>query len=178
MKHAVSLSILFGLALALFGCKSSKESTTTNAQSKAELDQIQTEPQMLASINRTACFGQCPMYKTTFFDNGEVRYVGKRFVENIGTYKALISAEQVEEIAAKIKEFDYYSLDSLYPTPISDFPSCITEVNLDGNYKRVVNRQNPPRNLKAFERYLDGLMEGRPLEKVSDETLYDVEKGY
>lgn len=178
MKYSFPFSIILGVSVAFFSCKSTKEATSSNSDNNSAKTQVQTEPQMLASINRTACFGQCPMYKATFFDNGEVRYVGKRFVENVGTYKALIDAEQVEEIQSKINEFDYYSLDSIYPTPISDFPSCITEVNLDGNYKRVVNRQNPPRNLKAFERYLDGLLAGRPLEKVSDETLYNPEAGY
>ena len=139
---------------------------------------MQTEPQMLASINRTACYGQCPMYKATFMDNGEVIYVGKRFVENIGTYKTLISVEEVNEIKAKITELDYFSLDSLYPTPISDFPSCITEANLNGERKKVVNRRNPPKNLKAFEDFLDGLLEERGFEKVSDETMYDPKAGY
>ena len=50
---------------------------------------------MLATIQRTACYGQCPMYKATFMDNGEVVYIGRRFVDNIGTYKALLSEEEV-----------------------------------------------------------------------------------
>lgn len=178
MRYAFHLSIALILSVVMCSCRSAKQTSSTASTNAVEKQETFTEPQLLASINRTACFGQCPMYKATFFDNGELRYVGKRFVENIGTYKALISAEQVEEIKTKIKEFEYYSLDSLYPTPITDFPSCITEVNLEGNYKRVVNRLDAPRNLKAFEKYLDGLLAGRPLEKISDETMYDPEKGY
>ena len=85
---------------------------------------------MLASINRTVCHGQCPMYKATFMDNGEVEYIGRRFVDNIGTYKTVITAEEVEETIKQIEVADYFSLDSLYPTPIADFPSCITEAQL------------------------------------------------
>lgn len=128
---------------------------------------------MLATIQRTACYGQCPMYKATFLDNGEVIYIGKRFVENIGTYKTLISGEEVLDIKKKITEYDYFGLDSLYPTPIADFPSCITEASLNGNMKKVIDRRNPPVNLKSFEKFLDGLLEGREWEKVSDETEYE-----
>lgn len=106
-------------------------------------------------------------------DNGEVKYVGKRFVEKIGTYRTLLSEEEVLEIHKKVVEYDYFALDSLYPTPITDFPSCLTEVNLNGKRKKVINRRSPPDNLKAFEKFLDGLLEGKELEKISDETNYD-----
>jgi hypothetical protein len=138
-----------------------------------EKTQPAAEPQLLASIQRTACYGQCPIYKATFMDNGEVKYVGKHFVENVGTYSTLISAEDVRSIEEKITEYDYYSLDSLYPTMVADFPSCITEVNLNGNYKRVIDRRNPPKNLKMFEKFLDGLLEDREFTKISDETSFE-----
>lgn len=105
-------------------------------------------------------------------DNGEVKYVGRRFVENIGTYKTLISVVEVEEIKKQIVATNYFELDSLYPTPISDFPSCITEANLNGQRKRVIDRRNPPAELKNFEKFLDSLLENRDWEKVSDETEY------
>ena len=128
---------------------------------------------MLASIERTACYGRCPMYKATFMDNGEVKYVGKGFVDKIGTYKTLISQEDVQFIKSNIIEYDYFGLDSLYPTPITDFPSSITEVNLNGKRKKVINRRTPPVNLKDFEKFLDSLLEGKELQKISDETNYD-----
>lgn len=152
------------------GCKSTKETTATSKSSNSEV--VQTEPQMLASINRTACYGQCPMYKATFMDNGVVQYVGKRFVDNIGTYKTLITAEEVDEIKKQLEVAGYFSLDSLYPTPIADFPSCITEAQLNGQRKKVVNRRNPPVELKNFEKFLDSLLDARDWEKVSDNTDY------
>lgn len=106
-------------------------------------------------------------------DNGEVKYVGRNFVEKVGTYKTLISEEEVLLIKKNIAEYDYFGLDSLYPTPITDFPSSITEVNLNGKRKKVINRRSPPPNLKAFEKFLDSLLEGKELEKVSDETEYE-----
>lgn len=172
MKAYLPLSIILGIGMTLFSCKSSKDSTAFSSTSDKKTE-ISTEPQMLASIQRTPCYGQCPIYKATFMDNGEVKYVGKHFVENVGTYSTLISAEDVRSIEESIKEFDYYSLDSLYPTLATDFPSCITEVNLYGNYKRVIDRRNPPKNLKLFEKFLDGLLEGREFKKISDDTSFD-----
>ena len=172
MKNLLLIAFPAFLLVAFSGCKS-----TEKIAAKSELSNISTqstsEPQMLASIQRTPCYGQCPMYKATFMDNGEVKYVGKRFVEKIGTYSGLISAEQVLEIKQKITEYDYFGLDSLYPTPITDFPSCITEARLNGVSKKVIDRRNPPSDLKAFEKFLDGILEQTELTKVSDETIYD-----
>lgn len=169
MKRFIPILLLASMGTML-ACKSTKNTTTSTSATSNEL--IQTEPQVLASINRTACYGQCPMYKATFMDNGEVEYIGRRFVDNIGTYKTVITAEEVEEIIKQIEVADYFSLDSLYPTPIADFPSCITEAQLNGQRKKVVNRRNPPVELKNFEKFLDSLLHARDWEKVSDNTDY------
>ena len=33
------------------------------------------------SMRRTACFGQCPTYEVSFFQDGKVLYQGKKFVK-------------------------------------------------------------------------------------------------
>jgi hypothetical protein len=174
MKNLFPVLTISVIALFALSCKSNKDAATAAPITQNSVNtSVQTEPQILASIERTACYGQCPMYKAIFMDNGEVKYVGKRFVEKIGTYRTLLSEEEVLEIHKKVVEYDYFALDSLYPTPITDFPSCLTEVNLNGKRKKVINRRSPPDNLKAFEKFLDGLLEGKELEKISDETNYD-----
>ena len=174
MKNLLLALAVLVSGTSIIGCKSTGKTTSASTTETAKSESpLVAEPQLLASIQRTACYGQCPMYKATFLDNGEIKYVGKRFVEKLGTYSALISAEKIQEIKDMAKEYEYFKLDSLYPTPISDFPSCLTEVRLDGVSKRVVNRRNPPENLKSFERYLDGILKEVELTKVSDETIYD-----
>ncbi len=86
------------VGLLAVSCKSNKEVTNAGSSSESVNDQLSNKPQLLASIERTACYGQCPMYKARFMDNGEVIYVGRRFVEKIGTYKGLISAEEIQAI--------------------------------------------------------------------------------
>ena len=173
MRNLFQVLTISSIALFALSCKSNKDTTSATPSESSVKSPEQTAPQVLASIERTACYGRCPMYKATFMDNGEVKYVGKRFVEKIGTYKTLISAEEVLLIKKNIIEYDYFSLDSLYPTPISDFPSVITEASLNGQLKKVVDMRSPPDNLRDFEKFLDSLLEGKELEKISDETNYD-----
>jgi hypothetical protein len=154
------------------GCKTSEQSPAPEKETTQTMTVEQTAPQLLASIERTPCYGQCPMYRATFLDNGQLIYVGKRFVEKLGTYEGLLTEDEVMAIRNKIVEYRYFELDSIYPTPISDFPSCHTEVQLNGKRKKVIDRRNPPENLRSFEKFLDSLLVGRELTKVSDVTDY------
>jgi hypothetical protein len=174
MKYLILAFSIGLLGSNISGCKTNEVVVSSPETSNSFSEPVvSVAPELLASIQRTACYGQCPMYKATFMDNGEVKYVGKRFVDKIGTYSGLIPEAQIIEIKSIIKEYDYFSLDSLYPTPISDFPSCITEARLNGVSKRIVDRRNPPENLKSFERFLDAVLKTLELTKVSDETNYD-----
>ncbi len=166
-KWVIPFAILF-----VFGCKSNQEVTTKEPETVGQQEPINLKPVVLASIQRTACFGQCPMYKISYMDNGQVTYVGKRFVEKIGTYSTLLNEDEILSITDMVEDLNYFELDSLYPTPVSDFPSCITEVQINGKHKRVINRRNPPENLRSFEKFLDSLIEGKKLRKDSDNTDY------
>lgn len=154
-------------------CKSKEPVTASDTSADAvKTDAVVESPTILASIERTSCFGQCPIYKATFFDNGEVTYTGRNFVENIGTYTTLISVEELKGIEQMVKDVNYFALEDAYPTPIADFPKCRTSVNIDGRTKSILNGENAPRDLIGFERHLDGLLKDREWVKVSDNTRY------
>lgn len=184
-----------GLLLIASSCKSTKETTTSTETETTKGDaasqaQVESEVEInaaggasdkatgdskaneLASIKRTPCYGRCPIYKLTIMDNGEVVYQGKQFVEKLGTYSGLLTSEDLKTILEKAKETNYFELDDAYDVPIADFPTCVTSVTKDGKTKRVMNKQGAPPSLKKFELYLDSLIEGLELKKISDEVNY------
>jgi hypothetical protein len=168
--HIVAI-VLVAMAV---GCKS-KEQTAAPATSAttASIDtQTITAPSALATIERTSCFGSCPIYKVTVMDNGELIFVGKRFVERIGTYTTLLTEDDLKAIRQMAEDVGYFKLQDAYPTLVADFPKCITSVNTDGKKKSILNGENAPRDLIGFERFLDGLWKGKELEKVSDSVKY------
>src|SRR3982751_4511189 len=92
---------------------------TVAAQNSSSADQI-TE----VTLERTACFGSCPIYKVTLRSDGTVIYEGKRFVEMIGTYKG--RSYGFEHLAKFILSQDYFNLKDNYTRPVTDLPSTIT----------------------------------------------------
>lgn len=144
----------------LGGCKNTEAPAKTDAKAAT----------VVASIERTACYGSCPIYRATFYSDGRVRYVGKRFVPNVGTYELQISPDDVKSIGAKAVEMGYFGLNDKYDSPVTDFPSCVTTVNDGGQSKTVFDRVDGPKALKSFEKHLDSLLEGREFKKVSEEV--------
>lgn len=92
---------------------------------------------LVITLERTACFGTCPVYKLTVYGDGRAEYEGEMFVAVEGRQTATISAEQVRELAAAIEKANYFSLKGDYSALATDLPSAITTVTLDGQTKTI-----------------------------------------
>lgn len=158
-------SLIVFVILAVFSsCKTSRQTTetqpetTTTVDTKTEVAAApQTQDSLVAYLERTACYGQCPMYKFSIYSSGYAIYEGKRFVEKIGTYEARIAASVLEEIKTKARAINYFGFRDEYPKTASDFPATKTSIILDGKRKDIMNGTGAPSALKEFEKYLDSV---------------------
>ncbi|MCP5346229.1 MAG: DUF6438 domain-containing protein [Gammaproteobacteria bacterium] len=127
-----------------------------------------TEPSEVTSISlqRTACFGICPVYAVTIYSDGLVEFHGERFVESAGDFQYRIEQEDFASLAAFAEQIDFFSLDTEYRyktgpngerIAVSDLPSRITTVEKAGESKTVLNYFGGPEALTAFENLIDQL---------------------
>jgi acetamidase/formamidase len=96
------------------------------------------------TLERTACFGTCPIYKLTIASDGTVTFDGRRFTKTIGVAKGQISAQDFRRLVAEFQRIDYFSLPDNYapgtpvcPQMITDMPSADTSLRLNGKAKSV-----------------------------------------
>jgi len=96
------------------------------------------------TLERTACFGTCPMYKLTIDSDGTVTFVGERFTKTIGEATGKISPNDFRQFVSEFEKINYFSLpDSFLPgTPVcpervTDMPSANTSIRLKGKTKSV-----------------------------------------
>lgn len=180
--------IYFSIALSVFACKSKKETAATpsvNTETKEVAEvvevtqveeekkgvQVETNDSLFFSIERTPCFGRCPIYKMEVYDSGYTTYEGKRFVDNVGKFYAKVEQEKLELIKQRAIEIGYFDLKSKYPSQIADFPSVTTSIKIDGRRKEVYNKQNAPMKLNEFQSFADSVfadVKWIPLEKAED----------
>ncbi len=160
----------------LGACKTPKQSTQTNpdnytaAETKTETVAATATPatqdSLFVYLERTPCYGQCPMYKFKIYNSGYALYEGKRFVEKLGLYETRLTAAVLQEIKTKVNDINYFGFRDQYPKTASDFPSVKTAIILDGKRKEIMDGTGAPSALKEFEAYLDSVKDGAVWKQV------------
>ncbi|MFQ5445887.1 MAG: DUF6438 domain-containing protein [Saprospiraceae bacterium] len=120
------------------------------------------EAHLVAAFEKTACYGKCPVYQVKFYSDGKVTWYGKLFVDRMGWHEAHVEPAVLKSIRDKVHETGYLDFESEYPTErrIADLPSTITYVRIGDVEKQVADTHDAPQELKEFEAFLEGLING------------------
>ena len=103
-------------------------------------------PVTVITMQRTECFGTCPVYKLTIFADGRVRYEGSKHVKKKGKAESHISRQKLQELIDEFENIYYFNLNDAYvrgskgcPQWVPDMPSAITSLTRirDGERKTV-----------------------------------------
>lgn len=96
------------------------------------------------TLERTACFGTCPIYKLEIFADGKVVYEGRDFVKRKGKAQGRITKAQVQQLVREFNRINYLSLDDEYvsegpgcPEWWTDSSSAVTSINWKGRNKTI-----------------------------------------
>jgi hypothetical protein len=120
------------------------------------------------TLERTACFGRCPVYRITASSSGAVSYQGTAHVPHLGGATAEVPAERVSTLLKELDEAGYFSFADRYTSSeascgryATDLPTVITSATLNGRTKRVEHDQGctgAPGALVVLERRIDDVL--------------------
>tara|TARA_B100000614_G_scaffold187271_1_gene168379 strand:- start:3761 stop:4180 length:420 start_codon:yes stop_codon:yes gene_type:complete len=116
-------------------------------------ENIQKENQTLILLERTACFGNCPVYSIKIKNNGSGIYVGKNFVKNIGEFTFNISKSEIDKILKKAEKIDFWNLKNEYYENISDLPTTYIQIK----NKKIKDYVGAPKQLKELQKLIDNI---------------------
>jgi hypothetical protein len=131
---------------------------------------------LVAYIERTRCFGVCPVYSIRVYRSGYVLYEGIDNVQPAGRHYLVLTHEQLRAIGEKAVSIGYFELKDEYRNPyLTDFPTVYTEVRFRGKRKKITHYDaEPPPNLVEMEKYLDSLFPpGTPWIPHQDRNIKD-----
>ena|ERR1700759_5287796 len=117
----------------------------------------------LATLERTPCFGTCPVYQVTIFRDGTVEYVGERFVKIQGRATGQLGAAELAQLRRLFERNDYLQLrDSYERQDVTDQPSAYTSYSpVPGRTKSVrhyLGDRSAPRRLYRVEEGIDQIV--------------------
>lgn len=101
---------------------------------------IRPDSKVTITLKRTGCFGSCPSYSVTVSTTG-ILFDGRAFVVAEGKHTDTVDADEVRELAKRIGEADFYSMDDSYSASATDLPTYVLTVSIDGHQKQVVDYQ-------------------------------------
>ncbi|WP_157098990.1 DUF6438 domain-containing protein [Novosphingobium rosa] len=118
----------------------------------ANIDPAQTA----ITLERSACYGTCPVYRVTIHGDGRVVFttgtapvdpvdaLHRRFAQSDGvllpgTHEARIDPSSVVELIEKFKSAHYWQLKSTYRAPVTDSPTYVLTFDIGHQRKTVVD---------------------------------------
>ena len=117
---------------------------------------------VIITLERTACYGFCPIYSLTIHGDGTVIYEGEDFVETVGKAETIISIEKVEQLISEFEKVNYDSLKDTYTEKtITDAPSVITSITRNEKTKTVEHYHgdfDAPEELTGLEDKIDEIV--------------------
>ena len=160
----MSLPVIFSLSLALFGpsmsCHGAGYSDRTVIPQDIPRD-------LKITLERTDCFGGCPVYKLTIIADGTVVFEGRRFVKQEGVTIKSVSQERLKQLMAEFDRVKFFSLEDDYSeTRLScptDQPSAITSIRINGKSKTINHylgclEPKVPKGLTELENKIDEIV--------------------
>lgn len=117
----------------------------------AAAPRVSAAPISSIKLERTACFGTCPVYTVSIFRDGRVEFEGKEYVKEKGKHSRTISAREFEELAAKVEKIGFFALQPSYRANVTDLPTTIVTVTRGSESKRVEDYFGAPQPLRDLE---------------------------
>ncbi len=135
---------------------------TNEAPQQARFERLQEPKHGVTEIGleRTVCYGECPVYSVVLKSDGSVRYTGTENVARKGTHVGEVSLFEFNQLAEFLVEAGYMTLDTEFPLAVSDMPSAYTTAVVNGKRKVVHNYGGlGPVKLWALEQAIDAVVQ-------------------
>lgn len=111
------------------------------------------------TLQRTPCFGTCPVYTISIFADGTVVYNGENHVTVTGEQTSQIDPATVELMVKAFEDAGYFDWKEAYDMMnVTDLPGVITSVTRDGEthqINRYTGDYTAPLALPFLEQWID-----------------------
>ena len=153
-----------GLLVSLAACAQRNAAPPPN-ESRATVD---TTSRHVIVLERTPCFGGCPVYTVAVSRTGEVSYQGRANVRRVGTATSQIPKLRVDSLLDELDRAGYFEFaDKYLPSEpacgryATDSPSAITSVTHRGRTKTIAHDYgcgSAPAAMVVLERRIDEVL--------------------
>ncbi|MBW8051199.1 MAG: hypothetical protein FVQ77_12830 [Cytophagales bacterium] len=119
------------------------------------------------TLQKTMCYGKCPVYTITIHGDGQSVYVGKKNVDKIGKYQKKLKISEVENLIKAFEDANFYNFKDEYSAKVTDLPTTYITYTVNEKTKRIKDYYGAPDELKKLEKMVEKIASSEGWEKVS-----------
>ncbi|MDX2442392.1 MAG: DUF6438 domain-containing protein [Bacteroidales bacterium] len=121
---------------------------------------------VVISVQKLPCLGNCPVYKVSIYSNQLVIYEGKENVSKTGVYAMKLDKQKFTELQLAFLQSGFFEMEDVYSAQIMDLQTTYLYFNYDGKEKKILDYYNSPEVLKDLVKMIEDLNELYEWEKV------------
>ena len=111
----------------------------------------QSDNSLLISLEKTRCFGTCPVFTLEIYDDGAAILRGEENFDKIGEYRAALSKKQVKELVKEFRGKGFFAFEDSYSSSASDLPTTYLSFTDKGITKKITDYDQAPESLRELE---------------------------
>jgi hypothetical protein len=139
------LLLLFTGLLLLSSCSILNKNTKLN-----ELTRV-------IEMSKGPCFGTCPVFTISVYDNGVVSYKGERHTDKNGLYVKILKKAELQSLTNAFKNADLWQYRDVYKSQIPDLQTVTITYYEEGDIKSIVGKDGRPSVVLELENMLDAI---------------------
>ncbi len=119
-------------------------------------------PELVAELRKTPCYGDCPVFTLQVMTDGSLRYDGKKNTDLIGKFTGQPKSDPFFRVGAMAVKARFFNMADFYPEDADsapkDLPRTVTTIDWRGRKKTVTHLGDGPEALVEIENFLEGLI--------------------
>ncbi len=117
---------------------------------------------LIMTIKRTPCYGSCPWYEASFYDDGTILYEGKKHVNHIGKFELHTNPKTIRRLTNKAQKIGFFKMEKTYPVnkahKIPDLPTTELMVKIGRTGKTITMQNEIPTVLMDYVKEIEGTL--------------------
>lgn len=95
-------------------------------------------PEKMITLQKTACFGTCPVYTLDIYSNQEVNLMAEQFVGvGQGVFQLRLTQSEYDQIIEQFKRSEFFGFENRYRAQVSDLPTIFLTFS-DGSRSKTI----------------------------------------
>ncbi len=136
-----------------------------------------TQDDILITLTKDGCFGECPIYTFNIYAGGYSEFIGKRNTSKLGTHAKQLDKEVYKSTLSSFKESKFHDFDNNYESSIEDLPLITMSYNNGRSLKTVKGKREMPTLVHRLQFKLEQIAENDSGWILIDENVEEVDEG-